>query len=64
VRGKISLGDFHYKRGENDDAIASYEEGLKMDPSNAELRHRLEETINACKKENAILNESFKCGGH
>jgi hypothetical protein len=63
VRGKISLGDFHYKRGEYDDAIASYEEGLRMDPTNAELRQKLEETINACKKENAILNESFKCGG-
>jgi len=63
IRGRISLGDFHYKRGEYDDAIAAYQEGLGLDPSNAELNHKLEETIKACKKENSILNEGFKCGG-
>ena len=63
IKGKISLGDFHYKRGEYDDAIGSYQEGLNLDPSDAVLRQKLEETIKACKKENAILQEGFKCGG-
>jgi hypothetical protein len=63
VKGKITLGDFHLGRGEYDDAIANYEEGLKLDPSNPVLLQKLEKTIQACKKENAILNEGFKCGG-
>ncbi len=62
VKGDISLGNFHYSRGEYDDAIDAYRQGLKLDPNNAELRQKLNETINACKKENAILGESFKCG--
>ncbi len=62
VKGDISLGNFHYGRGEYDDAIDAYRQGLKLDPNNAELRKKIEETINACKKENAILGESFKCG--
>lgn len=62
MKGDISLGNFHYSRGEYDDAIDAYRQGLKLDPNNAELRQKLNETINACKKENAILGESFKCG--
>jgi tetratricopeptide (TPR) repeat protein len=58
------LGDFHLGRGEYDDAIASYEEGLKLDPSNAALRQKLDGAIKACKKENAILNEGLNCGAH
>jgi len=57
------MGRFHRGRGEYDEAIASFQEGLKLDPSNAEIRQELEKTIQACKKENAILNEGFKCGG-
>jgi hypothetical protein len=57
-------GDYHSKRGEYDDAIAYYEEGLKLDPSNTELRQKLGETIKACKMENAIMNEGLRCGAH
>ncbi len=64
IRAKITLGDFHLGRGEYDDAIASYEEGLKLDPSNAALRQKLDGAIKACKKENAILNEGLNCGAH
>jgi len=64
IKGKISLGDFHYKRAEYDDAIAAYAEGLRLDPSNAELRRKIEDAIKVCRKENAILNEGFKCGGN
>lgn len=63
VRGKITMGDFHLGRGEYDDAIAEYRKGLERDPSNAILQQRLDKAIQACKKENAILNEGFSCGG-
>jgi len=64
IKPKITLGDWHLTRGEYDDAIASYREGLNMDPSNAELRQKLEKTIQACKTEKAALGESFKCGAN
>jgi len=64
VRGKLTLGNYYTKNGQYDDAIGQYEQGLKLDPSNAELRQKLEQTVNACKKERSILGEDFKCGGH
>jgi serine/threonine-protein kinase len=64
VQGKITLGNYYYKNGQYDDAIGQYQQGLNIDPSNAELRQKLEQTINACKKERSILGEDFKCGGH
>ena len=56
------MGDFHLGRGEYDDAISSYQEGLNLDPSNGALRQKLGGAIKACKKENAILNEGLSCG--
>jgi serine/threonine-protein kinase len=65
VKGKITLGDFHLKRFEYDDAIAAYREGLALDPTNAELNQKLNQTIKVCKEEKAILkDEGFKCGGN
>ena len=58
---RITMGDFHRGRGEYDDAIAAYAEGLQLDPSNTQLRQKLDATILACKKEVAILNDGFKC---
>jgi hypothetical protein len=60
----MTMGDFHVTRGEYDDAIASYQKGLKLDPSNSLLLQKLEAGIKACKKENAILNEGMKCGSN
>jgi tetratricopeptide (TPR) repeat protein len=59
-----SWGDYYAKRGEYEKAIASYEESLKLDPSNTALRQKLDETIKACKQENAIMLEGLKCGTH
>jgi len=56
------MGDFHYKRYEYDDAIQAYREGLNLDPSNADLRQKLEQAIKVCKTEKATLGENFKCG--
>jgi hypothetical protein len=58
------MGIFHAGRSEYDAAITNFQDGLRLDPSNAELRQKLEETIRVCKKENAILNEGLKCGGN
>jgi serine/threonine protein kinase len=64
VKQKLAWGKFHLGRGEYDEAIASFQEGLKLDPSNAVLRQELDGAIKACKSETATLGESFKCGGH
>ncbi|MGA2983373.1 MAG: protein kinase [Terriglobia bacterium] len=64
VKGNITLGDFLFKRGDYDKAIAAYEEGLQKDSSNAELRQKLEQAIRVCKTERATLGEPFKCGGN
>jgi tRNA A-37 threonylcarbamoyl transferase component Bud32 len=62
VKAKIITGDFYLKRGEYDDAIAAYQAGLQLDPSNPQLREKLQTAIARCKKENAILKEGLKCG--
>ncbi len=62
LAGKIYLGDWHFGRGEYEDAIAAYAEALGMDPSNAGVREKLAKVKSACQKENAIMNEGLKCG--
>jgi serine/threonine-protein kinase len=64
IKAKITMGDFHLGRGEYDEAISSYQEGLSLDPSNAPLRKKLDGAIKTCKKESAVLNENLSCGGH
>ncbi len=62
IKGIFTMGQFLYNRGEYDGAIDQYRQGLKLDPSNPEFRRLLDETIKACKNENAILHENHKCG--
>jgi tetratricopeptide (TPR) repeat protein len=62
VQSSITLGNFHFDRGEYDEAIASYQKGLELDPSNSALRQKLRTAISACRTENATLNETNKCG--
>jgi hypothetical protein len=64
VKSKLTLGIFHLGRGEYDEAITFFQEGLRLDPTNAELHKKLDDAITACKKENAILNEGLKCGAN
>jgi cytochrome c-type biogenesis protein CcmH/NrfG len=63
VQGKITLGKFLAKNGQYDEAIATFRQGLQLDPSNAELQNQLAETIKACQAENKTLGENNKCGG-
>ncbi len=62
VDRKVSEGDFHRARGEYDAAIASYREGLSLDPANKNLQRKLRDEIEACKKEVSILKVGFSCG--
>jgi tetratricopeptide (TPR) repeat protein len=61
VKAKINMGDFHLGRGEYDEAITSYDEGLQLDPSNTTLRQKLNAAVKACQKQNSILNEGMNC---
>ena len=62
VKGKITLGNFYFKNGQYDEAIATFQEGLQLDPSNAELQNQLAKALKACQTENKI-GGNFKCGG-
>ncbi len=62
IKSAITLGDFLLGRGEYDGAIASYQRGLQVDPSNYVLQQKLDNAIKACRKENSILNEGLNCG--
>jgi hypothetical protein len=64
VAGRISLGDFHLRRGEFDEAISAYQAAEKIVPGSIEIRQKLDSTIAACKKERAILAEDLKCSEH
>lgn len=43
VKSAMMLGDFYCREGKFDEAIEAYEDGLRSDPSNAELRARIEQ---------------------
>ena len=62
VRAKLAEGNFYVHRGEYDQAIASFQEGLKLDPSSAELRYQLDRAIKACNTQNKVTNEHHSCG--
>jgi hypothetical protein len=55
IRSAITQGDFFLKRGEYDSAIAAYQEGLNLDPSNQELRDKLDKTKKARDIERKVL---------
>jgi len=47
IRARIQMGKFHFYRGEYDEAIQAYEEGLRLDPSNQELKDLLDKAKKA-----------------
>jgi len=55
IKAALTLGDMFYGRGEYDAAISAYQEGLDLDPSNAELRSRLERVKKAKAAEQRVL---------
>jgi serine/threonine protein kinase len=42
IKGAASEGDFHYENGEYDEAIKSYQQGLRLDSANVTLRQRIQ----------------------
>jgi len=61
---KFSMGDFHLRRGEYADAVAAYEEGLRLDPFNDVVPQKIALAIRECKEENKVMGESLDCGEH
>ena len=62
IRAKIVTGDFYLRRGEFEEAIGAYQEGLQLDPSNSTLRQKLQSAIKACNQENEVLQTQMNCG--
>lgn len=56
------MGDFHFKRGNWDEAIAAYKAALQLDPTNREVPQKLKDAIQGCKLEKRILGGDFRCG--
>lgn len=56
------MGDSRFKRGDYDAAIDSYEKGLKLSPSSAELQEKLDAAMQACEKDRVTLPVPFTCG--
>ena len=54
VKGAVTEGDFHYENGEYGEAIKSYQEGLKHDRANVELRRRIQRAQKAKSTEGAV----------
>ena len=58
----LTLGDFHFQRGEYDEAIAAYRRSLQLDPGNSEIIQRIKKTIRYCKMEIRVLGGDYVCG--
>jgi serine/threonine-protein kinase len=54
VKGAVTEGDFHYENGEYGEAIKSYQEGLKLDRANVELRRKIQRAQKAKATEGAV----------
>jgi tetratricopeptide (TPR) repeat protein len=54
VQAKIAEGNFYFHRGEYNEAIRLYEEGLAMDPSNSSLRDTIQRTKHARETEQKV----------
>jgi tetratricopeptide (TPR) repeat protein len=61
AKAKVNIGDFHLRRGEYADAAASYREGLKLDPFNADIPQKIALAIRECKEENNVMGEHLNC---
>ncbi len=58
IAAAITEGDWHKQRGEYKQAITAYEKGLALDPSNAELKKKIQEARTAKQAEDQILGKN------
>lgn len=61
AKAKFIMGDFHLQRGDYAEAVASYRQGLKLDPFNTDIPQKIELAIRECKEENKVMGEHLKC---
>ncbi len=55
ISGAIAMGDLYYDRGEYNDAIREYQNGLNLDPSSTDLRNKLQRAQKAKAAEERVL---------
>jgi hypothetical protein len=55
IKGAITEGDFWFNRFQYDDAIKAYQIGLNLDPSNPDLRSKMERAKKAKATEERVL---------
>ena len=55
IKAATTLGDFYIKDGKYADAIKAYQEGLNLDPSNPDLRDKMERAKKAKAAEERVL---------
>ena len=55
IKAAITEGDFWFNRYQYDDAIKAYQEGLNLDPSNPDLRSKMERAKKAKAAEERVL---------
>ncbi|MBI1983749.1 MAG: tetratricopeptide repeat protein [Acidobacteria bacterium] len=55
VSGALTLGNFYLDRGEYEKAIAEFQKGLRLDPSNSKLQESLKRAQRAKAAEERIL---------
>jgi tetratricopeptide (TPR) repeat protein len=58
IAAAITEGDWHKGRGEYQEAINCYQKGLALDPSNADLKRKIQEARNAKQIEDKILGKN------
>jgi serine/threonine protein kinase len=56
VKAAIAMGDLYYDRGDYDSAIASYQDGLRADPTNSTLKDKIQAAQKAKAAEQRLLH--------
>jgi len=57
IRGAITEGDWHVGRGEYQEAIQTYQDALKLDPANEQLKEKIRTAQSAREAEEQILKQ-------
>jgi hypothetical protein len=58
INAALTEGDLFYEKGEYDNAVKAYTEGLNVDPSNAELQNRMHRGLRAKAAEQSVNSDA------
>jgi small glutamine-rich tetratricopeptide repeat-containing protein alpha len=61
IKADATEGDVMLRLGDYDSALSAYQRGLRLDPSNADLRQKFESAKRACVNERKIQGNASKC---